>query len=133
MVSHRSTFDDRSTATLGAGALLQAYVVDRRGAVLGWIEDLVLDADSGGVAYVVLVVESAGARAKRFALPWHVLRFGGGDLGHTGDVVADLDRTALERSPGLPDDAVAKLSEPLAGEGGVPPGWPHRSRLMSDW
>lgn len=99
MTSSYSRFEPYpAPAVLGIRALLHQPVLDTAGQTLGRIEDFILDAETGTVAYAVLVVSALHSPDKRFALPWHLLR----KLPSSGAVMVDLDREALSRSPGMP-------------------------------
>lgn len=131
---------DPAAELVGAASLLHRRVVDPRGRELGRIEDLMLDAEGGAVAYAVVAVGArapAGSRVgagggsgrgeiKRFSLPWHLLRV----LPAGGGIVADLNRDALAQSPGMsPRGAGGPLtrSSPPGGSSPAPPrrlGWP---------
>ena len=87
----------------------------------GWggvrLEDLVLDAQAGTIAYAVVAVP-ADADAKRFAVPWAALE-------HDAEqacLVWDVERQALDCSPGLPSEFPEDVEAPH-GQGfwtGVP-------------
>ncbi|WP_194778135.1 PRC-barrel domain-containing protein [Pararhodonellum marinum] len=70
---------------------------------IGSIKDVMLDAESGKVAYVVLSVDTGflNLSSKYFAIPWSAFSF------HTeiDDVfILDVDRERLENSPGFDKD-----------------------------
>jgi sporulation protein YlmC with PRC-barrel domain len=56
-------------------ALIEVGVFDREGASLGKIADIMLDAETGAIAYVALAVGGLlGVGEKLFAIPWSCFR-----------------------------------------------------------
>ncbi|MEX0653129.1 MAG: PRC-barrel domain-containing protein [Phycisphaeraceae bacterium] len=96
--------------------LLHHPVRNLQGQSLGEIEELVIDAGRGFIAYVVLIhPASAGVTRKRFAIPWHALSM---DQAH-GCLRLNLALEVLSEAPGLPDAATparASARPALAGE-----------------
>lgn len=61
-------------AHVGASSLLKAGVYDAAGTRLARIDDIILDARTGSVRFVVLALGGfLGIGRERFAVPWHVL------------------------------------------------------------
>jgi sporulation protein YlmC with PRC-barrel domain len=87
--------------TLGAKTLIGDPVVDRTGADIGKIEELMIDVATGRVAYAVLSFGGfLGFHDKLFAIPWAQLvvdearkRF-----------VMDVSKETLETAPGFDKD-----------------------------
>jgi sporulation protein YlmC with PRC-barrel domain len=80
--------------TLRASQLMGAAVVDRQGAPLGKVSDLLIDdSPAASVAYALVELELAPAEGDRtVAVPWSVLR-----NGHEQRVVLDISVDALAR------------------------------------
>ena len=61
-------------AHVGASSLLKANVYDAAGKHLARIDEIILDARTGGVRFVVLALGGfLGIGRERFAVPWHVV------------------------------------------------------------
>lgn len=84
----------RAAVSVDASALAGDPVLNRQDAVLGIIEDLLIDVERGTVAYAVLAPEKLlGVGEKSFAVPWSAL---------TLDVdrqcfILDADKQRLEK------------------------------------
>lgn len=78
-----------------AARVLGAMVVDREGQPLGHIHDLVLDADLGVVAYVLVHVTAEAGEIQEMALAWESLRRDGA----AGSWSCDVDGTAWRTVP----------------------------------
>jgi sporulation protein YlmC with PRC-barrel domain len=88
-------------ATLSASTISGDPVVNRQGEDLGKIEDLVLDIDSGRVAYAVLSFGGfLGMGDKLFALPWQSLELDADN--HR--FILDVAKERLENAPGFDKD-----------------------------
>jgi sporulation protein YlmC with PRC-barrel domain len=87
----------RSDAWL-ATTLLNQPVRHSDGESLGKIEDIVIDPDSGNVAYAIVSFGGAfAAGSKLFAIPWSALQ-----ISPSRDYVSlNMDRAMLERAPGF--------------------------------
>ncbi len=70
---------------------------------LGEIKDVMLDTESGRVAYAVLSVDTGflNLGSKYFAVPWEALEF---DTAQEEVVVFNVDKDKLENSPGFDKD-----------------------------
>lgn len=84
--------------TLPVSSLLGSRVVNLQGEDLGDVTEVMLDAESGSVAYAVLrVTHLLGMREHLFALPWPSIH---PDL-EAGRVVVDLSKERLQHSKGF--------------------------------
>jgi sporulation protein YlmC with PRC-barrel domain len=94
---------------LRAGYVLKGTVMNTRGQRLGNVEEVVIDAATGQVAYAVLSVgEFLGAGGKLFALPWHALQQSAG----LGTFVLDIDKETLQKAPGFDKDHWPNMADP---------------------
>jgi len=85
-------------SSVSAGALQGDVVVDRRGEQVGTVEEIMIDAGTGRVAYVVMACcDGLGPRNKLLALPWSVLRVDEA----TRHFVCELGRETLAAAPGF--------------------------------
>jgi len=83
---------------LRARSILQSKVMHPRGQRLGEIEEVVIDATAGAVAYVVLAFkEFPRPGEKWFALPWQALQQSKG----LGTFTLAVDPKVLEEAPGF--------------------------------
>ncbi|MGH9319342.1 MAG: BON domain-containing protein [Vicinamibacteria bacterium] len=87
-------------------------VGDPRGASLGRVEDVIFDADSGRIAYVLLSLDLGFGDDRLFPVPWQALtsRPGGSEL------VLDVPLERLREAPSLRRNELPGLSEPAVGE-----------------
>ncbi|WP_439489896.1 PRC-barrel domain-containing protein [Algoriphagus sp.] len=70
---------------------------------VGTIEDIILDTESGEVAYVVLSIDEGflNLGSKLLALPWQAFDF----HGHQRDIILiNVDKEKLENAPGFDKD-----------------------------
>lgn len=89
---------DTVPSVLSASALIGTKVQNPRGDEIGRIEDLILDQDVGCVAYAVMSSGGfLGLGDRRFAIPWHALKY----EGQKKCFVLDIDRQLLEHAPGF--------------------------------
>jgi sporulation protein YlmC with PRC-barrel domain len=86
---------------LSASTLTGDHVYNTKGDELGKVEDIVLDLESGRVAYVVLSFGGfLGMGDKLFAVPWHALT-----LDTDGKAfVLDVPKERLKNAPGFDKD-----------------------------
>lgn len=86
---------------LSTSTLMHDDVKNRNGDKLGTVSEIVLDLDSGRVAYMVMSAGGVfGMGDKLFAIPWSSLAV---DLdGHS--VIVDVDPEVIENSPGFDKD-----------------------------
>ena len=83
-------------------SLIGADVVDVKGAALGSISELMLDGDSGAVAYAVLAYGGVfGVGEKLFAVPWCAFAVDDAD----GTITVAVARGQLDQWPGFDKDA----------------------------
>ena len=87
---------------LSASTINGTNVRNRAGEKLGDIKDIMMDTETGKVAYVVLSVDTGflNLGSKYFAIPWKAIDF------DTEDEVAivDVNKERLENSPGFDKD-----------------------------
>lgn len=77
--------------TLRISKLMGAAVVDRQGARLGTVSDLLIDdSPAASVAYALVELELPSPGERTVAVPWSVLR-----SGHEQRVVLDVSADAL--------------------------------------
>lgn len=91
------TFDARETSRLiSSEKVTDTAVENPRGHNLGHINDIMIDKNSGRVAYAILKYGSfLGMGGKLFALPWEILRF---DIQHNAYLV-DIPEDRLKNAP----------------------------------
>jgi sporulation protein YlmC with PRC-barrel domain len=91
----------RGTSTrrvLSAGTLTGDRVRNRAGEDLGTIEEIMLDVQSGRVAYAVLSFGGfLGIGDKLFAVPWESLELNTSDH----EFILNVDKSTLENAPGF--------------------------------
>jgi sporulation protein YlmC with PRC-barrel domain len=76
-----------------ASQLMGAVVVDRQGARLGKVSDLLIeDSSSASVSYALVELEQSSRGERTVAVPWSVLASGG-----QRQVVLDVSRDTLSR------------------------------------
>ena len=81
--------------------LIGSKVVNAKNEDLGKIEDVVLDAGSGRIAYAVLSFGGfLGMGDKYFAIPWNAIHF---NLSEE-HAVLNVDKKLLENAPGFDKD-----------------------------
>lgn len=97
-----------AAVSVDASAFAGDPVFNRQDAVLGIIEDLLIDVQRGTVAYAVLAPEGfLGLGDRPFAIPWSAF---------TLDVdrqcfILDADRQRLEEAPGFDRDAWSAIGD----------------------
>jgi sporulation protein YlmC with PRC-barrel domain len=83
---------------LSASSIVGDKVRNLAGETLGKIEDVMLDHETGRVAYAVLSFGGfMGVGDKLFAVPWHAMTV---DL-EAHEFVLDVDEERLEKAPGF--------------------------------
>jgi hypothetical protein len=88
--------------------VIGSKVINGQNEELGKIEDLVLDAGSGRVAYAVLSFGGfLGMGDKNFAIPWDAFRFNISDR----QAVLNVDKTLLESAPGFSKDSWPNMAD----------------------
>jgi len=77
-------------------------VINRQGQDLGKIQDLVIDAKEGRLAYAVLSFGGfMGMGTKLFAMPWKAFEFSNTEH----KLILNVDKKQLETAPGFEKDA----------------------------
>jgi sporulation protein YlmC with PRC-barrel domain len=86
---------------LSAGTLAGDRVRNRAGEDLGKIEEIMIDLESGRVAYAVLSFGGfLGIGDKLFAVPWESLELNAAEH----EFILDVDKQTLENAPGFDKD-----------------------------
>jgi hypothetical protein len=92
--------------------VIGSKVINQQNEDLGKIEDIVIDADAGRIAYAVLSFGGVlGMGDKHFAIPWEALRF---NLPNK-QAVLNVDKKLLENAPGFSKDNWPNLSDVTLG------------------
>lgn len=88
---------------LSAGTIKGTTVRNAAGEKLGEVKEIMLDTETGKVAYVVLSVDTGflNLDSKYFAIPWAALEF---DTAQEGVVILNMDKERLKNSPGFDKD-----------------------------
>ena len=116
---------ERRRHIVPAGSLIGQKVRNVEDEDLGRLEDLVLDCDSGQIAYAVLSFGGfLGIHDKYFAIPWEAFRRHPEGEG----LVLDVDRGILDNAPGFdkndwPEFADPRWAKELHGHYGYTPYW----------
>jgi hypothetical protein len=99
------------TRLAAAGTLIGNRVLGSAGAAeLGYIEEIMLDLQSGRIAYAVLSFGGFPAIPnKRFPVPWNALET------DQGDFILNMDRRTLEGAPGFDKDNWPDMADPAFG------------------
>ena len=110
---------------MAADTLEGEHVVDARGEALGTVEEIVIDVQSGTVAYAVMSCDGfAGPGEKLFAIPWSALTFDA----ERHCFVLHAERSRLEQAPGFDKDHWPSMADDRWAAGvhefyGVRPYW----------
>jgi sporulation protein YlmC with PRC-barrel domain len=103
---------NRYPNVLSSSSICTDHVKNSAGEKLGKIEDLMMDVNSGRIAYAVL---SFGGFLKLgnklFAIPWQALRLDAVNK----QFILDVDKTVLERAPGFDKDKWPDMADPAFG------------------
>jgi hypothetical protein len=105
--------------------VIGSKVVNQQNEDLGKIEDVVIDADAGRIAYAVLSFGGfLGMGDKYFAIPWEALRFNLAD----NRALLNVNKKILENAPGFskdnwPDMADATWGNQIFTHYGYKPYW----------
>jgi sporulation protein YlmC with PRC-barrel domain len=119
-----------SRRVLSAGTLAGDRVRNRNGEDLGKIEEIMIDLESGRVAYAVLSFGGfLGIGDKLFAVPWESLELNAAEH----EFVLDVDKQTLENAPGFdkdnwPDMADTTWGQQVHSHYGQRPYWEETSR-----
>lgn len=94
--------DTLSHLILSASSINGTNVRNAAGEKLGEIKDIMLDTETGKVAYAVLSVDTGflNMGSKYFAIPWQAIDFDTIDE----KVILNVDKEKLENSPGFDKD-----------------------------
>lgn len=107
-----NTYEDRMTEPPGVwpvGTLIGCGVRNRAGEDIGKVEDIMLDLNSGRVAYVVLSFGGfLGIGDKLFAAPWDAFVLNGDEQ----EFLLDVDRHTLEKAPGFDKNSWPDMADP---------------------
>ena len=88
-------------AVMSAGTLTGDKVRNRENEDLGKLEEIMLDVETGNIAYAVLSFGGfLGMGDKLFAIPWQQLKL---DTANKC-LILDVDKETLERAPGFDKD-----------------------------
>ena len=92
--------------------VIGSKVVNAQNEDLGKIEDLVIDAGAGRIAYAVLSFGGfLGMGDKYFAIPWNAFRFNLAEK----HAVLNLDKKQLENAPGFDKDNWPNMADSTWG------------------
>jgi sporulation protein YlmC with PRC-barrel domain len=102
----------RHPKVLSSSSICSDRVKNSAGEDLGKIEDLMIDVNSGRIAYAVL---SFGGFLKLgnklFAIPWQALQLDAPNK----EFVLSVDKSVLERAPGFDKDNWPNMADPSFG------------------
>lgn len=97
------------TQLMSAGLLTGDKVVDANDNTLGKIVELMLDVQSGRIAYAVMTCGGIlGMGGKLFAIPWQALTLDADNE----CFILDIDKERLERAPGFNQDHWPSMADP---------------------
>jgi len=97
---------------LSAGTLTGDRVRNSAGEDLGKIEEIMIDVQTGRVAYAVLSFGGfLGIGDKLFAVPWEAMTLNEADH----EFVMNVDKAALENAPGFDKDNWPDMADPTWG------------------
>jgi hypothetical protein len=92
--------------------VIGSSVVNKQNEDLGKIEDIVLDAGAGRIAYAVLSFGGfLGMGDKYFAIPWDAFRFNLAEK----RAVLNVDKKLLENAPGFDKDNWPNMADSVWG------------------
>jgi hypothetical protein len=80
-----------------SGIVAKSNVTNDHGENLGKIESVMLDLDTGKIAYAVISIGGFPNRAKLFAVPWELLSFSH----HDKRMILNVPRDILAKNPGF--------------------------------
>jgi sporulation protein YlmC with PRC-barrel domain len=124
-VSPDGTITAGMSRVVAAGKLAGDRVRSAAGADLGSIEEIMLDIETGRIAYAVLSFGGfLGIGDKLFAVPWSALRFDRGEH----EFILDMNRQTLENAPGFDKNHWPDMADPVFGREvykhyGITPYW----------
>ena len=95
---------------MAAGGICGGSVLGADGETLGSITELMVDTDSGAIAYAVLSYGGVlGVGEKLFAVPWRCFAIDA----VSGEVRLDVPRERLDELPGFDKDAWPTEADPV--------------------
>lgn len=104
---------ERPENVLCASTVTGDTVRNMKGQDLGRIEEVMIDLDSGRIAYAVLSSGGFFGMADRFyAIPWNALTV---DL-EQREFILDMEKEQLERAPGFDEDNWPRMADRQWGE-----------------
>jgi sporulation protein YlmC with PRC-barrel domain len=95
---------------LSVASLLGKPIVSPHGEFFGTLEEMMLDVESGCIAYVVITVE--GVDGQLYAVPWEALTLSSDQQRY----VIHVDRARLLNAPGFERDAWPDVTYDYLGE-----------------
>jgi len=102
----------RHPKVLSASTISSDRVKNAAGDDLGKIEDVMIDVDSGRIAYAVLSFGGfMKVGNKLFAIPWQALRLDAVNK----QFVLNVDKSVLEKAPGFDKDNWPDMADPTFG------------------
>jgi sporulation protein YlmC with PRC-barrel domain len=125
--AQRLSVNRRHRRVMAASKLAGDRVRNGAGEDLGKVEQMMIDLESGRVAYVVVAFGGfCGLGDKLFAIPWKAFRFNENER----EFVLDLDRKTLERAPGFDKNNWPDMTDPtfaatIHGHYDSSPYWEH--------
>ena len=102
----------RYPKVLSSSTISSDRVKNAAGEDLGKIEDLMIDVNTGRIAYAVLSFGGfLKVGNKLFAIPWQALRLDAANK----QFILDVDKSVLERAPGFDKDNWPDMADPKFG------------------
>lgn len=94
--------------TLSSSSLIGDSIKNEQGEDLGTVKEIMIDLDSGSVAYMVMAAGGVlGMGDSYFAVPWQMVRVDTEEE----HVVVDLDKETIDNAPGFDKDNWPDTSE----------------------
>ena len=94
--------------TLSSSSLIGDSIKNEQGEDLGTVKEIMIDLDSGSVAYMVMAAGGVlGMGDSYFAVPWQMVRVDTEEE----HVVVDLDKETIDNAPGFVKDNWPDTSE----------------------
>jgi sporulation protein YlmC with PRC-barrel domain len=102
----------RYPKVLSSSTICSDHVKNSAGEDLGKIEDLMIDVNSGRIAYAVLSFGGfLKVGNKLFAIPWQALKLDAVNK----QFILGVDKTVLEKAPGFDKDNWPDMADPKFG------------------
>jgi sporulation protein YlmC with PRC-barrel domain len=127
--------EENQRHVLAASTLTGDRVRNSAGESLGKIEEIMLDIQTGRIAYAVLSFGGfLGIGNKLFAVPWSALQIDTGEH----EFILDVDRGTLENAPGFDKDDWPDMTDPdfvrdVSEYYGKTPFWEHNFTEAGDY